>query len=602
MSLSKSETRNAPLLQVRIDTLVVLLVLTLSAVARFAALASAPLNDAEAGNAIAAWHIVAPDRAFSAGRIDTPLATMAAALAFGLTGGLGEGAARFFPALASLGLLLLPLLLRRRFDEPVWLLSLLFMAGSAFGHVSGLSLNGAGAAALALGLAFWLCLRALDSSQAQDWVLAAIALALALISEASAYLGVLAMALGLVFVWSTDVEGAFQARFREHWPRLPWPLMGLGAALTFALLGTGFFAVPGMLGESAAMLSAFVRGWWTPSGSSHLGLLLLVYEPLLLAFGTMGALRYAQSENSLYRFLAGWGFAAIALSVVYIGARPSYGVLTLLPLSFLAAMWLVDLFAREDDASPAIVVGLAAGALALLAMAWVALAMYLRLPQILPLNLFGQNLEAPLDLYRALTWLLVLAAGIGMAGFTWGWLATGKGLAAAGLILAALLGFSAASLGHERRSSAFEAIHEAPAGDSLRLLVASVEEIGDLSVGDERSAVISVQAPDDGALAWALRGQFNVSFVDALAGDVDSPLVLIASPVESPLPPEDVLPALGANYVGQDFIVTQRWRPNALNWEQRLRWLLYRETVGLPTAQWAVLWLRDDIYTLAVSE
>jgi hypothetical protein len=61
-------------------------------------------------------------------------------------------------------------------------------------------------------------------------------------------------------------------------------------------------------------------------------------------------------------------------------------------------------------------------------------------------------------------------------------------------------------------------------------------------------------------------------------------------------------PALGSNYVGQDFVVESSWRPRQLSAAQLISWLIYR-TADTPVNETRViLWVRNDVYMLIPNE
>jgi hypothetical protein len=100
---------------------------------------------------------------------------------------------------------------------------------------------------------------------------------------------------------------------------------------------------------------------------------------------------------------------------------------------------------------------------------------------------------------------------------------------------------------------------------------------------------ITVQAPDDDALAWALRRFERTKFVRGVGIEVDSAAVIT--------PKTAAQPVLGADYVGQDFALTDRWELASLNWTDAIGWLTLRETRWRPEANRQVtLWVRKDVY------
>ena len=95
-------------------------------------------------------------------------------------------------------------------------------------------------------------------------------------------------------------------------------------------------------------------------------------------------------------------------------------------------------------------------------------------------------------------------------------------------------------------------------------------------------------------MAWAFREFPNSTLVDYTDPTVNS--VLVVTPFE------DADPALGSNYVGQDFVVESGWRPGQLSAAQIISWLIYR-TADTPAVETRViLWVRNDVYMLIPNE
>jgi hypothetical protein len=96
-------------------------------------------------------------------------------------------------------------------------------------------------------------------------------------------------------------------------------------------------------------------------------------------------------------------------------------------------------------------------------------------------------------------------------------------------------------------------------------------------------------------VAWQVRDFADARFVPRLARGTDVSLVI------TPYRPEP--PALGARYVGQDFIVTRTWNLASLRWEDVPIWILQREAQApAQIGEQAVIWLREDVYGLPPAE
>ena len=123
---------------------------------------------------------------------------------------------------------------------------------------------------------------------------------------------------------------------------------------------------------------------------------------------------------------------------------------------------------------------------------------------------------------------------------------------------------------------------QAPAQPEL--LVASVDEVSEFSLGHDQSQPVTIMGIDSPALEWVLRDR-SVEMVSTLNPQVAPPIVI--TPIMDGL-------GLPAAYRGQDFT----WRQRPL-WEQIqnpewIRWLVFRQ---LPREnETIILWVRDDLF------
>jgi hypothetical protein len=116
------------------------------------------------------------------------------------------------------------------------------------------------------------------------------------------------------------------------------------------------------------------------------------------------------------------------------------------------------------------------------------------------------------------------------------------------------------------------------------LLLASVKDISEFSLGHDQSQPVLIVGIDSPALEWALRNH-SVKVVSALDPQTSPPLFI--TPVMDN-------PGLPAAYRGQDF--TWRAQPQ---WEiaqstDWISWLVFRK---LPAeSETIILWARDDLF------
>jgi hypothetical protein len=223
------------------------------------------------------------------------------------------------------------------------------------------------------------------------------------------------------------------------------------------------------------------------------------------------------------------------------------------------------------------------------------LSQQLRLPQVvtIPFNAAPNEALITLQMNLALTiiWLIMQAVLWLLVASIWGSQTALRGLGI-GLIIVHIIGAvgQSGAIAFTRSNSAFEPFNIAPTQQGLSILVDTVNDIGEMSVGQPLDVSITAQAAPDGALAWDLRDFNNLTFVGRSDPTVDS--VLVITPADS------ADPALGSIYVGQDFVIVRRWLPRGLAPAQFFEWLLYR-TASVPAdEERVILWVRDDVYRL----
>jgi len=116
--------------------------------------------------------------------------------------------------------------------------------------------------------------------------------------------------------------------------------------------------------------------------------------------------------------------------------------------------------------------------------------------------------------------------------------------------------------------------------------------------GPPAVSALAVQAPPDGALAWALRGYPHAAFVEVLGANVDSPVVI--APFDELQPPEAQNPQLGSSYVGQSFPVRYSLAPAQATWPDQLNWLMFRR--ASTQFERVIIWVRQDIQQLQTAQ
>jgi len=559
-------------------------------------LGDVPLSPAEARQAAAASHLPSPADV-GVGQIDSLLIFGGAAVAFAVASPTAA-AARWLPLIAGLCLTLSPLMFRERLGRVPTLLATLLLAFSSSAIVTSRQMTGVGLAMLSVLIALKCLDWHLSSKNVASFVACGVALAVALLSDFAAPLIAVSAALGFGFAMLTDEEGQLTRDVvRQTWEQLPWPGFLIGFIAALVALGTLFFIAPQGLGAAADLWGRFFSGILIrPANTPYLGLVIGVYEPLLVVFGLIGAWIASQSPQPVLRFLAGWGVASLLVSLVYPGALPVHGLWSAVPLAALSAIALSDLAHIEHDAPRWAVWAHAVAVAATLAMIFNRVSHQLRAPMTLPIFKDVVSGVPGLSVQLDMVWLVIAAVLLILF-----WLAVasfwepnaalqglGLGLALPGLLL--MLGQSV-SLAVVRQTSPYELINPYPAQDGVNRLAATAQEISEIAAGDRRTASITVQGQADSLVAFALQRFTNITFVERPTPNIQSVMVITPADGSSPF--------LGSSYIGQDFVVASQWDFASLDANQALLWLLYRAADSSTVRQERViLWVREDVYRL----
>lgn len=584
---------------ITVEAVAYVLILLVALGLRAVKLGAAPLNEAEAHQAMAAWHVVSA-QAPGTGTVESPLVFAGAILTFALSGASNAGV-RFLPMLGGVLLVLTPLAFRRYLGRAVALIACAILALSPVAVGASRQANGAGLAMLALTLALSAVDRWLREHAQHSAALVGVALGVALLADYGTPLALISLALGFAFALFTDEEGVLAPpTLRTTLAAVPWRIFFTALLGTVMVLATLFFAVPHGLAAAADQLARFISGFAKPvPGAAYLGVVLLFYHSTLLLFGGIGLWRASQSEQVWQRLLAGWGIAALALSLIYRGARPEHALWSVLPLAALAGLAIAELLEQQHNAPRWGPWGVAGALLALLGMIFASLSQWLEAPHLftIPLDVPPEQalFAAPLELALTALWGILLVLLWLTAASLWGSRAAWRGTALGVLLAGALAAIGqSGSLAFTRATSPYEPFNVAPAQPALDDLAATASQISNWATGFPYSASLSVQADPNGALAWALRDFTQVTYVARADPRVHSIMVIT--------PADGSDPALGSSYVGQDFSILKSWTPQGLSMEDLLRWLFYRSAPTSPAEQRVILWVREDIYRLQHSE
>jgi hypothetical protein len=358
---------------------------------------------------------------------------------------------------------------------------------------------------------------------------------------------------------------------------------------TLLLGGTLFFLSPNGLSAWLLSLPAYLKGWTSPSAmtAGRTLLALLAYEPLGIFLAILSIVRGYRTKSRRIVRLSLWLAVSLLLAVFY--RQTSELVWVIIPLLTLSALELsrsLNIFSEER-----VEVGVVSGALLiLLVYIWFDVAKIALDPysQFGPttLSLLGRQIQLQAAPYWVLAGAaLIIILCISFVAFGWSgrtaWLGTVWSFA---VFLGAYSFATAWGASGLRTPNGVELWTPDQRPLQADLLLASVNDVSEFSLGHPRSQSVIIMGINSPALEWILRNH-EVEVVATLDPQVAPPLVI--TPVMEDL-------GLPSAYRGQDFI----WRQPVL-WEGMqnpdwLRWLVYRQ---LPREnETIILWARDDLF------
>jgi uncharacterized protein (TIGR03663 family) len=536
--------------------------------------------------------------------------------------GANEFTARLLPALAGAALVLTPALLRPQLGRFGALAAgtLLCLSPTAVvlsRTASGDILVAVGALVSVAGL--WRYLWSLPvpgtPSSAPGSVFALLSaggVALMLTSSSLAYSALVGLISALLVLAIVDTES--RHLLREGWVALrATPHLAAYSLATLlggvVLLSTafgwhieGFAAAANLLPQ---WLGEFIR-WPNSLSASYPGLILVLYEPLILMTGLAGTALAVVRGSPFARFVALWSVVALLLTLVRPGRGPGDVLLTLVPLACLSGLAFQALgdglrrHGRWHSEGIYLLVTLPLWLYLLFN-----LATYTRRPgQYFHIDLLFANLSLPTFLGLGVV-ALVLVSVLVLA------LAAMQGpdpaLRALGLsATAALLMFTVAAawgVSQNRSADASELLVVEPTAADIRLLSETLSRVARERKGDAHTIDLTILV-DDPALEWALRDFREARIAEPGSLPVMTSAVVGAQALGTPL--------LGGDYIGQSFPLRRRltpenlgcrWNPIQLGLEQArqldctalVNWLLFRDSPYPPTEERVVLWLRKDL-------
>ncbi len=498
--------------------------------------------------------------------------------------------ARFIPALAGSALVFAPYFFRERL-KPRSALILAFLFAIDPGLVS-LSRQAGGTMLAVTFLVFawgmWTSGRRL--------IPAGIFAGLALLSGTSLWAGLLTLGLAWLFVQGLEARpastGTSEASEATSPPLDPQPLTVyefrpalLALIITLLLGGTLFFVAPNGLSAWVSSLPAYLNGWTAPSVMTpgRIFFTLLAYEPLGIFLAVLSLIRGYRTGSKRIIRLSLWLGVALLIAIFY--RQSSELVWVILPLLALAALEQsrsLNIFPSERLEVGAVSTAL----LILLTYIWFDIAAI----GLDPFNQFVTSIPGIGSiqnpryaiLYGALAILIVCIAFVA---FGWSGRIAWLGTAWAFIIFLTVytLGVAWGTSG-VRYPNGVELWTPDQKPAQADLLLASVDDISEFSLGHDQSQPVTIMGINSAALEWLLRDH-EVKLVSALDAQVAPPIVIT--------PMMDNL-SLPSGYRGQDFIWRQRVQFESMPMPEWWRWLVNRQ---LPREnETIILWARNDLF------
>ena len=362
------------------------------------------------------------------------------------------------------------------------------------------------------------------------------------------------------------------------------PQLLISFTATLLLCGTLFFLAPNGLSAALSSLPAYLSGWVAQAGVPpwRMTLTFLFYEPLGILLAALAIIRAARANEKRAKRLTIWLGVALLLAVFY--RQPGALVWVVVPLLTLAALELARVVEiRREEYSEVGIVTLAI----LILLVYISFTV-----SNLGLNPFSQPATLPLIgtvdnpplavLISSFAILLVCVALVAL-----GWSARIARLAAT-IALAAFVSLytlaTAWGASGLRYPDGFELWMVDSKPVQAELLLASVNDISEFSLGHDQSQPVLIVGIDSPALEWVLRNH-SVKVVSALDPQTSPPLFI--TPVMDN-------PGLPAAYRGQDFTWRAQPQWEILQSTDWISWLVFRK---LPVeSETVILWARDDLF------
>lgn len=601
---------------------------------RLAELDTVPLQNTEAQQALIAWRHIFPFETSQELFSSQPLVFWSQVIPFSILGAT-EWTARIGTVFASCLLILTPILFRSLLTGPRSLILSFLLAILPTFFVASRSGSGMIWVLLFAMLTLW-ALWQFWLSELSKYALfasASFAAMTFLSSSGGLLLGLIALIAFLLALWFTILSAPVQLSKSGHdildevktkinsFPKLPALLT---MVLTIIIGATGFFIYPQGLTMVAQLVTEFLGSWFNfSSNSAPIWSILIVYEPLLIVFSLFSIAQIVKRGEITFieRFIIFSIFVAFAFTFLFANSDPALVLIVSLPLAAISSYTISSLFINyataffwvdENDTNPPSLFSyrfhwakwlIATVIYTLLLTFSFHLLEIARSITKLPLDSTDYNIFLDprfLDLRYSLVWTIILvlfmAISFFLAASIWGNTLTYQGFGVALFLFMITTSLATAwhtSVGNEFLNA--ELWYPQRSTQNTQQLSTTFRELSRRVTGGFDELEVAILDTDNalsspyGILAWILRNNPNVRFVNTLSEVKQTPIVI--------LPFEEPSPDLGGSYVGQSFLLSQQFKPFDMLWQDIPAWLGQRKTPAyLITDQGIILWVRMDVY------
>ncbi len=551
----------------------------LAMVLRFMNLGAHPLTDLEAKWALQASEIARGSKPLLG---EHPAYLLLTAVNFFIFG-TSNFMARFWPALAGVGLVLVPVAFRKQLGRKAAIL-LAFALALDPGMLA--VSRTVGSQMMAVGF-MGLCLAAW---QYRSYKLAGGLGGLVLLCGPSAWFGTFGLGLSCFIINYLNrrkkVESISESEdvIDDHDPDSSLSENNIKTTLTWGagtllLVGTMLFLVPNGLSAWAASIAGFITGWWSP-GRLPLWMFpttLLVYGPLALTLGGIGLVRGILNQETITIKLSIMAGVFFLLVLAYPVHQTTDLVWVLVPVWSLAAIEL----SRHLEFDPVI-----KWEIVLTSVIMVAFMVYVWLDLISISSGFNDPTIFRSRILLILGALLILILSMFLVAAIWDGKIVRFGLIWGGTIVLLLFtvgaGLNAGGLRHPYSAELWQ---PAPQFVQADLLVKTVKELSVWRRGQTKSVEIkTITDLNSPSLLWLLR-DWHLEVVEALPLGASPEMVILPKGVEM---------KISSAYRGQDFLIRKTPIWESLPLDGWLSWIAYRKIPEL--SDFIVLWTRADVF------